>query len=299
MNYWLFRAAALASRIVPRCAAYGVARLLAKLSLVFKRREARAVAANIQRVMAFRGEPADAMAASRLTQRVYFNFAKYIVDYYRYSEGHDEELSALMEVDNIQALSRGLALGRGVVVVTAHLGNIENGGMTIVHHGYKFTVVALQQPDPRMNELFQRQRKARGMQVIEAGRGARDCLRTLQRNEIVAVVGDRDFSSNRDTTSFFGAPARIPIGFARLALATGAPVLPGFCVRMQGDRYRLFFCDPICVDREKDTVESICRRVVPLIERAIGDHIDQWYCFHNLWNLEEDWALMQRFMRRR
>ncbi|MBM3890265.1 MAG: lysophospholipid acyltransferase family protein [Verrucomicrobia bacterium] len=298
MNYWLFRAAAFASRIVPRRVAYAVARLLVGPFLLIKRREARALAANLQRVRAFRGQPTDAATARRLARRVYVNFAKYIVDYYRYAEGHDEELSRLMEVDNIQALSRGLALGRGVVVVTAHLGNIENGGMTIVRRGYKFTVVALRQTDPRTNALFQRQRRARGMQVIEAGHGARDCLRTLQRNEIVAVVGDRDFSPNRDTMSFFGAPARIPIGFARLALATGAPVVPGFCVRLPGDRYRLFFYDPIFVDREKDTVESICRRVVPFLERAIGDHADQWYCFHNLWNIEEDWVLMQRFMRR-
>ena len=298
MKYWFFSIAAFASRAAPRRVIYAVAWLVSRILLILKRREAEAVAGNLQRAATFHGQPLDPVALRRRTRAVYFSFARYIVDYYRYAEGRDAELASLMEVENIQAMDRGLALGNGVVVVTAHLGNIENGGMSIIQRGYKFTVVALNQPDPRMNELFQRQRRARGMGVIVMGRATRDCLRTLHRNEIVALAGDRDFTNNRDTAVFFGAPARMPIGPARLALATGAPIVASFCVRRPDDGYKLFFYDPIFVDKTKDTVESLTRQVMQRLEQAIGDYPDQWYCFHNLWDVEEDWRLMQTYQQR-
>ena len=196
----------------------------------------------------------------------------------------------------MQSLASARAAGKGTVVVTAHLGSVENGGAAIVRHGYKFNVVALPMSDPRLDALFQAQRTGRGMQVIETGRATRECLRALQRNEIVALLGDRDFTRNRDTAMFFGAPARLPAGPARLALSTGAAIVTGFCIRLPDDRYRLFLHDPIFPDKAKDTVDSLTRRIAEQLERAIGAHAGQWHIFYNPWDIERDWSLAQHYV---
>ncbi|MBI5822003.1 MAG: lysophospholipid acyltransferase family protein [Verrucomicrobia bacterium] len=294
MKYGLFRAAAAITRIVPRAVALTVASWLGRVYFALKQSEAGEVASNLRRIASFRGESLGENAALNRARNIYISFAKTVADYFYFGPAsRADALKALVEVENIESLGRARAAGKGTVVVTAHLGCVENGGATIVRHGYKFNVVALPMADPRVDKLFRAQRVGRGMQVIEVGRATRECLRAIQRNEIVALLGDRDFTRNRDTTVFFGAPARLPSGPARLALATGAPLVLGFCVRLPDDRYKLFFYDPIFTDKTKDTVETLNRRIAELVERAIGDHAEQWHLFHSPWNVEKDWSLAQ------
>ncbi|MBI5685822.1 MAG: lysophospholipid acyltransferase family protein [Verrucomicrobia bacterium] len=300
MKYGLFRAAAAATRMVPRSVAFAVATGLARAYFALKRREAVEVAGNLRRIAAFRGQPLDAAEALRRARSIYISFAKTVADYFYFgSADRGDALAALVEVENIESLARARAAGKGTVVITAHLGSVENGGATIVRHGYKFNVVALQMSDPRLDELFQAQRTGRGMQVVEVGRATRECLRVIQRNEIIALLGDRDFTRNRDATLFFGAPARLPTGPARLALGTGATIVLGFCVRLPDDRYKLFFYDPIFTDKAKDTVETLNRRIAEHLERAIGEHAEQWHLFHSPWDIERDWTLAQAYAARK
>ena len=296
MKYWLFRAAAAATRLVPRGLAFAVAKGLARAYFAMKRDEAVEVAANLRRIAAFRGEALDAQAAMDRVVGVYISFAKTVADYFHFGAANRADaLAAIMEVENIESLAKAQAAGKGTVVVTAHLGSVENGGATIVRHGYKFNVVALPMSDPRQDKLFQAQRTGRGMRVIETGRATRECLRAIQRNEIVALLGDRDFTRNRDSAMFFGAPARLPTGPARLALSTGATIVTGFCVRLPDDRYKLFLDDPIFPDKTKDTTDSLSRRIAEQLERAIGACAGQWHIFHSPWDIERDWSLAQGY----
>src|SRR6185436_3634193 len=105
-----------------------------------------------------------------------------------------------------------LAHGKGVITLSAHLGNWELGAAALAQRGYKFNAVALWQPDPRVNALYQSYRTRRQINPIPFGRAARACIKVLRRNEIVALVGDRDYTKGRDTVEFFGSPARLPSG---------------------------------------------------------------------------------------
>jgi KDO2-lipid IV(A) lauroyltransferase len=110
----------------------------------------------------------------------------------------------------------------------------------------------------------------------------------LRRNEIVALLGDRDYTGARDTTEFFGQPARLPHGPAKLALATGAPILPAFMIRRPGDTFAYIVEEPIWADKQRDTEADIIARIARALERVISQHSEQWYLFHDLWNVERD-----------
>lgn len=292
MNYWFFRMTAAAARVVPRRVLLALARLLALIYWLVNRRGVATVAANLQRISGFRGQPLDPTEARGRALKAFTSFAKTVTDYF-YFGAHSEELLSLVDVENIEVLARTRALGRGTIIVSAHLGSVENGAALVAHHGFLCSVVALSQATPRLDELFQRQRFARGMRIIPIGRATRECVRAMQRNEFVALVGDRDFTPNRETTMFFGAPARLPTGAARLALRFGAPIAFCFCVRLPDDRFKLFFYDAIFVDPARDTQEGLCRQLAERLERAIGEHADQWHVFNDLWDVDADWRLAQ------
>ncbi len=139
--------------------------------------------------------------------------------------------------------------------------------------------------------MYQSYRQARNINPIPFGRAARGCIQALRRNEIVAVVGDRDYTGGMQTVEFFGRPARLPDGPAKLALATGAPLLPVFCAREPGDTYRFVWGQPIEVDGQTDTVETVMRRLAGALEIHISALSEQWFLFHDLWNPEQDRAL--------
>ncbi len=107
-------------------------------------------------------------------------------------------------------------------------------------------------------------------------------LAALRRNEIVAVQGDRATGGPSDVlVPFFRAPAAFPIGPFRLAAASGAPVLPVFCVLAEDARYRIYMEAPIWVERGGEA--SGLGRLVTILERYLADFPDQWFAFYDVW----------------
>src|SRR5437867_3005469 len=201
-------------------------------------------------------------------------------------------MNRLIDFGNVREVLDGLLeRGKGVIFISAHLGNWELGAAALATSGYKFHAVVLQQPDPKLDRLNQHYRKARQMNPIPFGRAARECLTVLRRNELVAWVADRDYSGSRMTVDLFGSPARLPDGPARLALATGAPILPIFLVRVPGDTFKYIIDEPIWADKNRDSVTDIMRRIAMSLEKVISQYSEQWFLFHNLWDIEEDRAL--------
>lgn len=131
--------------------------------------------------------------------------------------------------------------------------------------------------------MFQRFRERRGIRVIEYGNAAKGVIRALRSREIVALLADRDYSGHNDTLDFFGGPARLPTGPARLAASTGVDVIPAFITRQPGDRFLLRFMPSINPDRTRD-VEEMRRRIRDVLEVAIGECPSQWFMFRKFWN---------------
>jgi KDO2-lipid IV(A) lauroyltransferase len=292
VKYLQLKVAEFLARVFPRRVSYGLARRGADLFFLLDRRGREAVIGNLARIHAHAGIRFSRRALRALARENFLNFAKYLVDFFTFLHLPPDKLNELIDFRNIRVqLDALLAEKRGVVLLTAHLGNWELGAGVLAQLGYPFHAVALWQPDPKLNALYQSYRTARGIKVIPFGRAARGCLAVLRRGEIVGLLCDRDYSPAMDTVEFFGAPARLPHGPARLALATGAPILMGFLVRVPGDTYEYIVGEPIRVDPARDTVASVMAQIVRQLERAVRAHSEQWFLFHNLWDVEQDRVL--------
>lgn len=292
MKYYWLKLAEFLSRIFPRRVAYGVARRIADGYVLFDRQGRENVIGNLQRIHTHSGVALSRRALRVLARENFLNFAKYLVDFFHFLHIKPERVRQLIDFGNLRDVIDELhTRGKGIIFLSAHVGNWELGAAAVAQVGYKCNTVVLWQPDPKLNKLYQSYRTARSVNPIPFGHAARGALSALRRNEIVALAGDRDFTGARETFEFFGQPARLPTGPAKLALATGAALLPIVLVRKPDDTFQFVFETPIIPDRERDDVASLMRRIAPALERLISAHSEQWYLFHDLWNIEEDRAL--------
>jgi lauroyl/myristoyl acyltransferase len=289
MKYFLLKFAETLARIFPRRMAYGLARRFADLYWLFDRTGRESVMANLRTIHGHGQILLSDRALRALARETFLNFAKYLVDFFHFLHVEDEQVRQLIHFGNTrQTLDDLLAKGKGIIIISAHMGNWELGVAALTALDYQIHAVALWHPDARLNALYQRQRMARRIQLIPMGRAGRECLRVLRSNDIVALVADRDYTGSRQTVTFFGKPARLPTGPAKLALATGAPLLPVFMVRRPDDTFAYIVEPPIWADRQTDSVEDIMCKMARSLENVIRQHSEQWYLFHNLWNTEED-----------
>ncbi|BDV41280.1 acyltransferase [Geotalea uraniireducens] len=190
-------------------------------------------------------------------------------------------------------LDRVLAEGRGAIIISPHLGNWELGGLGLADRGYPVNVMTFREPDERVNALREQVRKERGIGFIYVDRDETsplaviEAVNALRRNEVVALLGDRDGSSHTMELDFFGRPAAIPVGAAYLALATGAPVLPVFVPLEQG-RYATIMEEPVYFTgnhgQHRQAIRTGMERILRLFEKYIRDYPDQWYNFFAYWN---------------
>ncbi|KKC01102.1 lipid A biosynthesis acyltransferase [Mycolicibacter arupensis] len=132
--------------------------------------------------------------------------------------------------DNVTA---ALAAGRGVVLALPHSGNWDMAGVWMAQTHGGFTTVAERLKPESLYRRFLAFRESLGFEVLPTSGGARPpfeiLVERLSGNGLVCLMADRDLSRNGVTVDFFGEPTRLPAGPARLALETGAALLPAFC----------------------------------------------------------------------
>ena len=193
-------------------------------------------------------------------------------------------------------LDDALAAGRGAILISIHLGNWELGGLGLAQKGYPMNILTFSEPDAKVNRQREAIRRRSGVNFIYVDREASSSLamveavNALNRNEVLAILGDRDGSSHALALEFFGRPTAIPVGAAYLAMASGAPVIPVF-VPLEGRRYAAVMEEPIFFRAERDQRERAIREgtqaILRVFERYIRAYPDQWYNFFDYWGQEK------------
>jgi len=116
----------------------------------------------------------------------------------------------------------------------------------------------------------------------------RRCFQVLKNNEMVAMLGDRDFSERgpRVEVKFFGKDFWVPPGPATLSLRTQAVIMPGFTIREKDDSFSLYLEKPIeylpSGNHEVD-IQKLTQKVLDCIERYVKRYPEQWFNFRKFW----------------
>lgn len=181
-----------------------------------------------------------------------------------------------------------LARGRGVLFLTAHLGNWELSVAAHALHGHPMRMLVRRLDNPLLNRLIERRRSLHGNSPIVKQLAAREALKALRANQAVGILADQNAAGEDGVfCDFFGIPARSTKSIALLAARTGAAIIPGFAFwNSQQGRYVLKFYAPVDLyqsgDRDRDLLEN-AQRCQRAIERAVREQPEQWLWIHRRW----------------
>lgn len=189
-------------------------------------------------------------------------------------EGHDAFLAAVAE-------------GKGVVLVTGHLGNWELGGAALTARGTPMDAVAKGMANRRFGADLVASRERLGMRIVDMSEASRTCMRTLKAGGVVGLVADQNARPDSVFVPFFGKLAATFPGPALFALRTGAPIFLGVCLREPGRphryRVRLRRLDPEPTgDLEADIVR-LTRAHTAALEDAVRAAPEQYFWQHKRW----------------
>lgn len=273
---------------------YGLARGVMKTFLALRPKYEKAIRENLAHIV---GEPADSPRVKELAARMAFNHARYWIDFFTWSErGPVEAQRQVRAIVNLAALERCKQAGKGIIALTAHIGNWELGGLLLGGHGGELAVIYV--PDrfqiiEEYRSAYRRKANITEIAITDGPLSAVDALRVLRANGVLAVQGDRDFNGQGVPVPFFGRMASFPPGPAVLSMLSGAPIVPVFVLREEDHHdgagsggFRILVGDPIEPQgnvRDPAAVAAMMRRCVGAIETVVRAHPDQWYCFYPFW----------------
>lgn len=199
-----------------------------------------------------------------------------------------EDILRLVEEKNLSLIGEALSQGKGVIVLSSHLGNWEMAPIYGLAAGFDVTVIAREIYYHYYNKLLVSLRSSKGVKTLyrDDKRILRKSLEVLSSNKVLGIVPDQDVDSVDGVfVDFFGKETYTPTGPVNIAMLSGAPIIPVFTLR-EKNRLRLFVEEPIYVeksgDREKDVIKYT-QKWSDVVERYIRKYPSQWVWMHKRW----------------
>jgi KDO2-lipid IV(A) lauroyltransferase len=237
------------------------------------------------------GPDADDEEVDALVRKACINVMKGHYELFRLSRLTMDEIKAMTRIEGRKHIDRALERGKGVVLVSAHYGNVDLMAQLPEAYGVPMTAPVLHFEPERLFQYTLKMRTSHGMRFIPTGGPMMGLYRALRRGEIIGLPCDRRTVGNTVEVDFFGEPANLPLGPVRVAQRTGAALVPAF-VERQPDNTFLVRIEPELElpqtgDSEADLVAGT-QMVVSAMEKAISKHPEQWLVAVPVWSINGD-----------
>ena len=273
-----------ALRVLPRRLALAIGKGLgavARLVLPHLRRHAQA---NLQ--LAF---PAlDDHARQQIERGTFRNLGRALGEVTQFPKLKRANIESVVVYEGVENYHNAVAQGRGVILLTGHIGAWELSVFAHSIYGYPMSFLARRVDNPLVERLAETNRARFGNRSIDKKGGLRDVLKTLKAGGVVGILADLNSAREEGVfVDFFGLPACTTAGVATLALRTGAVVLPGYILWDEAKQiHRLCFepaLETIRTGNPKDDIVTNTARYTKVLEAVIRRHPDQWLWIHRRW----------------
>ncbi len=265
-------------RVLPRGPAFNLARGLTALLRLAVPRYTLIAGRNLQ--LAF--PEFDETRRQRCISGCFHNMAGVLVAVAKFPGITNRNVGEWIRYAGFEHFEAALRRGKGVIFATGHLGNWELSAYAHALLSAPMSFVVRPLDNPLLDRLSIYYRTLSGNRVISRRESARPLLQVLRANQAVGILADQNTTEDRGIfVDFFGVPACVDAGLAKLAAHTGASIIPGFAVWSDEEsRYVLKFYPAIEAsgDQFKDT-----QAVQTALEQAIREFPEQWLWIHRRW----------------
>lgn len=213
---------------------------------------------------------------------IFRHHAANMVEMFASSRWSPEEVSKRIEFADTSILDKALEEGKGIILVTAHIGNWELAAQFFSNRGYRMNVVAGVQMNRFLTGAVKRAKERQGIRVINPEHSYRRLFKALSSNGLVALLLDGDIFRGGTEVELFSRRLVMPRGAVRLSASSGAPVIGVLCRRVGRERYRIHLEEIISADDcRKGPEEEMQKRLYEKIGDFISRNSDQWCIFRD------------------
>jgi len=270
-------------RWIPRAGLVAVARGVARVYCLVRPERLEVVVSNLLPVVG--GDPERARCVAREN---FGEFAEKLVDLWRH-EALGPGAVTVGAAGGWESFHEALGSGRGVLLVTPHLGNWELGGSMLVSFGVKPLVLTAPEPGVGLTGMRAEARARHGVETLVVGADPFafvQVIRRLQEGGVVALLLDRPMTGTGVEVEFLGQGLPASSAAADLARATGAVILPVYVVREAG-QHRAYALPPVAYDRarlgNREERRELTGRILRVFEPAVRQFPGQWFHFVPVW----------------
>jgi len=237
--------------------------------------------------LAFQGEKS-AEELRGINRRVFVNQGRNLFELFWLSRVSPSELLRQVHFQGMEHMQSAYQRGKGVLLVTGHIGNWEFMAAAVAAAGYPLWVVAAPLYDPRLNWVVAGIRKRYGVQTIYRHHPSarRTILRVIKKGEVMGLLIDQDTRVKGVFVDFFGRPAYTPSSAASLALRSEAEVIIGSIVRQKNNCLTITFRPPLPPLRSGKRAEELVANTqlyTTVLEDIVRKHPEQWTWMHQRW----------------
>lgn len=268
-------------RVLPENYAARVGALLGRVGfrLLGWRREI--AAANVRKIDKNLSEDQVYGVVRRCFEKLGVNFVEQLIVPYV----PKDQYRVRFKMENAQYVDEASRVNKGILALGFHYANWEITGVT--SHLLGREIITLARPlkgHKLLDGFLNRLRASTGLTVIPNQDTARDALRYLRENRMVAILGDqREKRSKAVFVEFFGEKVPTSKGIVALAMRTGAPILPIYMRREGFLRYTVVYGKPIEIERKGNIEELIhrnARKINAFLEDIVKADPSEWFLVH-------------------
>ena len=224
----------------------------------------------------------------RILFLLFVGFGRHLAEFCLFPKYTRDNAREVASYDGFENYESARAAGRGVLLLTAHLGGWEIGSFVHSIFGNPIKIIVRRLDNPKVDALVERYRTLHGNQTFAKEDFARGLLAAMKGGETVGILMDTNMTPPQGVfVDFFGVPACTASGVARVALRSGAAVVPAFTIWDKALRkYRVRF-DPslrlVCTGDDDADAISNTALFTRIIQEYASRHPEQWLWVHRRW----------------
>lgn len=229
----------------------------------------------------------DEKEADAILGRLFQNLGRSVMETLYMPNLTPEFIKEHIEMRGLEHLDAAMAEDKGVVILTAHVGNWEWMGAALAAHGYPSTTIVKKQPNAQFTRLLNEYREMVGLEVFaRGGSEMRGAAQAMKAKKLLGFLADQDGWYTGLPVMFLGQDSSAVTGPASFAKKFKAPVVPVFASRKENGHIvhilpALHYKDT--GDVEKDMFR-LTEETVKITEAFIREHPDEWLWFQHRWN---------------
>ncbi len=230
----------------------------------------------------------DEAERQRIKRGTFRNLGRLLGEVSQFPKLNRQNIESVVSYVGLEHYLKAEASGRGVILLTGHIGAWELSVFAHSVYGHPMSFLARRVDNPLVEQLAESNRTRFGNRSIDKKNSVREVLKTLKSGGVVGILADLNASREEGVfCDFFGIPACTTAGVATLALRTGAIVLPGYIVWDEAAKiHRLHFEKPVETvstgNRDED-VQTNTAIYTKVIESIVRRYPDQWLWIHRRW----------------